>query len=150
MLYISNFVLEIVNITPDNMRKAIFMVVLAVAIIVSFLYWLVFYSDKMDLKEILMIAGIVLLVGFALFLAFRRLRDVKDHTPVEDEMSKNIMRRGAATSYYVSIYLWLVIMYFSDKSRLECHSLIGAGIMGMAIVWALSWIYHRYVRRSHD
>ena len=126
------------------------MVVLAVVVIVSFVYWLVFHSDHMDIQEILMIAGMVLVVGFALFLAFRRLRDAKDRTPGEDELSKNIMRRGAATSYYVSIYLWLVIMYFSDKSELECHSQIGAGIMGMAIIWALSWVYHRYIRRSHD
>jgi predicted histidine transporter YuiF (NhaC family) len=132
------------------MRKAIFMVVLAVAVIVSFAYWLVFHSGEMDIQEILMIAGMVLVVGFALFLAFRRLRDVKNQTPGEDEMSKKIMRRGAATSYYVSIYLWLVIMMFEDKIDLERSSLIGAGILGMAIIWVLSWIYHRYINRKYD
>ena len=24
------------------------------------------------------------------------------------------------------------------------------GILGMAILWALSWIYHRYIRKPHD
>ena len=33
---------------------------------------------------------------------------------------------------------------------LERSSLIGAGIMGMALIFALSWIYHRYIRITHD
>lgn len=126
------------------------MVVLAVALITSFTYWLIFHSDEMDLQEILMIGALVLVVGFALFLAFRRLRDAKANLPTEDEMSRKMMRRGAATSYYISIYMWLVIMYFEDRIDLERSSLIGAGIMGMAIIWAISWLYHRYIRRSHD
>ena len=132
------------------MRKAIFMVVLAVAVIASFVVWLVNPNVAFNTQEFLMILGLILVVGFALFLALRRLRSVKEKLPAEDELSKNIQKRGAATSYYVSIYLWLVIMYFSDKTALECHSLIGAGIMGMAVIWALSWIYHRYIRKSHD
>jgi peptidoglycan/LPS O-acetylase OafA/YrhL len=132
------------------MRKAIFMVILAVSLIVSVLVWLVLPSVEFSLQELLMILGLILVVGFALFLAFGRLRAAKLNLPAEDEMSKKILRRGAATSYYVSIYLWLVIIYFSDKTKLECQSLIGAGIMGMAIVFALSWIYHRYIRPSHD
>jgi peptidoglycan/LPS O-acetylase OafA/YrhL len=132
------------------MRKAIFMVVLAVAVIVSFAYWLIFHSDKFDLQEILMIGALILVVGFALFLAFRRLRDAKEKLPQEDEMSKSIMRRGTATAYHISLLMWLVVMYLSDKSKLECHSQIGVGIMGMAIAFALSWVYHRFIRKSHD
>lgn len=132
------------------MRKAIFMMVLAVALIVSLVYWLVFFSGRIDIREILMIGGLVLVVGFAFFLAFRRLRDARNMTPGEDEMSKKIMRRGAATAYYLSLYLWLVIMMFEERIQLERNSLIGAGILGMAILWVLSWIYHRYLRGKYD
>ncbi|MGW8314228.1 MAG: hypothetical protein ACWGNV_01420, partial [Bacteroidales bacterium] len=120
------------------------------ALIVSFSYWLIFNNDQMSAQEILMIGALVLVVAFALFLAFRRLRDAKANLPQEDEMSKSILRRGMATAYQLSIWMWLGIMYMSDKTKLECHSLIGAGIMGMAIAFALGWIYHRYIRRSHD
>ena len=132
------------------MRKAIFMVVLAVALIVSFSYWLIFNNDQMNMQEILMIGALVLVVAFALFLAFRRLRDAKENLPQEDEMSKSILRKGTATAYHLSLFMWLGVMYMSDKTKLECHSLIGAGIMGMAIAFALGWVYHRYIRRSHD
>lgn len=89
-------------------------------------------------------------VGFAIVFAFRRLKSVKQNLPVEDEMSKKILRRGAATSYYVSMYMWLVLMYFEDRIKLERHSLIGAGILCMAVIFALSWVYHMYIKRSHD
>jgi peptidoglycan/LPS O-acetylase OafA/YrhL len=92
----------------------------------------------------------ILVAGFALFRAFVRLRATKENLPAEDELSKKILQQGTAASFHVSIILWLVIMYYSDKTKLECHSLIGAGIMGMAIIFALSWIYHRYIRRPHD
>lgn len=118
--------------------------------IVSFSYWLIFNNDQMNTQEILMIGALVLVVGFALFLAFRRLRDAKENLPTEDEMSKKLMRHGTSTAYYISLFMWLGVMYLSDKTKLECHSLIGAGIMGMAIAFALGWIYHRYIRRTHD
>jgi len=31
-------------------------------------------------------------------------------------------------------------MYFSDRIELENHSLIGMGILGMAVVFAISWL----------
>jgi hypothetical protein len=43
-------------------------------------------------------------------------------------------------SYYISIYFWLVLMNFSDRIKLESHSLIGAGVLGMAIIFALCWL----------
>jgi uncharacterized membrane protein YhaH (DUF805 family) len=132
------------------MRKAIFLVVLSVSFIVTLVIWLAAPSTEYSVQELLLILGAILVVGFALFLAFRRLRDVKEKLPAEDEMSKNIMKRGTATSYQLSLFLWLVILYFADKTRLECHTLIAAGIMGMAILFVLSWLYHRYIRRTHD
>jgi heme/copper-type cytochrome/quinol oxidase subunit 2 len=132
------------------MRKAILMVVLAVSLIASFSYWLIFKTDQMTIREILMIGALLLVVAFALFLAFRRLRDAKQNLPQEDEMSKSILRRGTATAFHLSLFMWLGVMYLSDKTELECHSLIGAGIMGMALLFAIGWIYHRYIRRSHD
>ena len=91
------------------MKKVIIMVVVAVTIMVAVVNWLIISSNRMGLQEILMISGIVLVVGFALFLAFRRMRDVSDQTPGEDEMSRKIMRRGAATSYYAVSYTHLTL-----------------------------------------
>ena len=89
-------------------------------------------------------------LAFAIVVVFRRLKSAKQNLPAEDEMSKSILRRGAATSYYVSMYMWLAFMFFEERIALERSTLIGAGILGMALIYALSWVYHMYIKRSHD
>jgi len=39
-----------------------------------------------------------------------------------------------------AIYLWLFIMYVSDKTSLEAHSLVGGGILGMAVIFLFCWL----------
>jgi hypothetical protein len=36
--------------------------------------------------------------------------------------------------------MWLFVMYISDKTSLPSDSLIGAGIMGMALVFLFCWL----------
>jgi hypothetical protein len=132
------------------MRKTIFVAVLSVAVLVTLIMWWVRSGSSFDTKGSFMIPIQVVVVVLAVFFAFRRLKSAKQNLPAEDEMSKKILRRGAATSYYVSIYMWLAFMFFEERLEMERSTLIGAGIMGMAIIYALSWIYHMYIRRSHD
>jgi peptidoglycan/LPS O-acetylase OafA/YrhL len=131
-------------------RKAVFIICLTLGVLGGVVVWIRSPDKEINLTEVGTVAGVILVVGFALFLAFRRLRSVKENLPAEDEMSKKLLRRSAATSYYLSIYLWLGLMMLADKVDLETHSWIGAGILGMAILYALSWIYHRYFSRIHD
>ena len=55
-------------------------------------------------------------------------------------MSRKVMVRATSLAYYVSIYLWLFVMYISDKTSLPAHSLIGGGIAGMAVIFLLCWL----------
>ena len=132
------------------MRKAIFLAVLSVVVLTTVIWWLIRSETAFNLQQMLMIISLFVVLAFAVVLAFRRLKSVKQNLPAEDEMSKGILRRGAATSYYVSLYMWLAFMFFEDRMDLERSTLIGAGILGMALIFALSWVYHNYLRRSHD
>ena len=127
-----------------------FIAVLSVAVLVTLIMWWVRAGSSLETKGSFMIAIQVVVVVFAVFFAFRRLKSAKQNLPTEDEMSKKILRRGAATSYYVSMYMWLAFMFFEERIDLERSTLIGAGILGMAVIYALSWIYHMYIKRSHD
>jgi len=133
-----------------NLRKAIFIAVLAVSVLVTMIFWFFRSGATLDFggSSIVIIQFVVL--AFAIIVVFRRLKSAKQNLPAEDEMSKGILRKGAATSYYVSLYMWLAFMFFEDKIDLERSTLIGAGILGMAVIYALSWVYHSYIRKSHD
>jgi hypothetical protein len=131
-----------------NIRKATFIAVLAVAVLVTMIFWFVRSGAKLDFggSSILVIQFVV--IAFAVIVVFRRLKSAKQNLPAEDEMSKGILRKGAATSYYVSLYMWLAFMFFEDRIDLERSTLIGAGILGMAVIYALSWVFHSYIRRT--
>ncbi len=150
VLEIYNIMLELVNKTHIVMRKTMFIAVLSVNVLSSMIFWIVLSDVTLNLKESSLIIILLVVVVFAVFFAFRRLKSAKQNLPAEDEMSKKLLRKNAATSYYASIIMWLAFMFFEKHIDQEISTLIGAGILGMALIYTLSWIYHNYIRRSHD
>ena len=122
------------------MKKTILLFVVAGLALVSFVLWILNTRMSWNFRDILMVVVGLVMIGFALYAGFRRAKSVARKEPVEDELSKMIMTRASSLSYYISIYLWLFIMYISDKIKWETHTLIGAGILGMAVVFLFSWI----------
>ena len=138
------------------MRKAVLTAVLAVLVVGTIALWIInserssHTSLSLNGSTILMMAVAVLILVYGALVILKGFRDAKNKLPSRDELSRKILLRGAATSYYVSIYLWLAIMFFEERIEVERSSLIGAGILGMAIIFALSWLYHRFISKTHD
>ena len=87
---------------------------------------------------------ILLLAVFGGIMGFRRLKSAKHGEPVEDELSKRIMQKASSISYFISLYLWIGIMYFDGKKVIETGELFGLGIIGMAIIFALCWTFYNF------
>jgi len=123
------------------MFRLILSVVITVLILISLYFW---WSNTLPAPlgwyEFSTIGIIFILVGFVIFFTIRRVLSLVRHEPAEDEYSKQLMTRASSCAYYISIYLWLAVMYFSDRVQLENHTLIGLGIAGMALVFFFSWI----------
>ena len=122
------------------MKRTIVMFLVGALALVALVIWALKGHFSGNIQEILNGGIVLVLVGFALFLGVSRLRSRQRGEPAEDEMSKGTMTRASSLSYYVSIYLWLFVGYISDKTSLPVHSLIGGGIMGMAVVFLLCWL----------
>lgn len=127
------------------MKTRTYFVILLIGVVTLSLGAWVYYSknDTLEIADLMQYAIIVVLVAFALIIGFRRLKSERRGEPAEDEFSKKIMQRAAATSYYVSLYWWLALVYLSDNWQKETESLIGTGILGMAILFALCWVYYK-------
>jgi ABC-type branched-subunit amino acid transport system permease subunit len=132
------------------MKRSIIIAVLAVLVTATMVVWILNFESRISGKAIAMGSIQLVVLVFAVLVVYKRWTAAKNKLPAEDEMSKSILRRGAATSYYVSLYMWIAFMYFEERIEMERSTLIGAGIMGMAIIYALSWVYHSYIRKSHD
>jgi len=122
------------------MKKTIVGFVISALVLVALAVWALKGHISGNVQEIGMAAIVLVLVAFAVFLGVSRLRSRRRGEPAEDELSRKVMTRASSLSYYISIYLWLFIMYISDKTSLPSHTLIGGGILGMAVIFLFCWL----------
>ena len=113
-------------------------------VVITYFFLFLFLSGSVKPMELVNLGVIVIVVLFALFFGYKRLSSARKGEPIEDELSKKVMQKTASLSYYISLYLWLALMYFSEKLNYEAHTIIGAGILGMAIVFAVCWIVFNF------
>jgi uncharacterized membrane-anchored protein len=126
------------------MKRTILMFVISALVVATLALWVFKGHIAGNTQEMIMVGTALVIVGFAVYLGMSRLRSHRLREPAEDELSKKVMTRASSLAYYVSIYLWLFVMYVSDKTTLPTHSLIGTGILGMAVVFLLCWLGVRF------
>ena len=126
------------------MKKAVIIFIVAALVIAAAILWFMSSSGNLKPVDFASITVLIIVEGFALFIGFKKLSSARRGEPVEDELSKKVMRKTSSLSYYISLYLWLVIMYFSDKFEYETHTIIGGGILGMAVIFTVCWLVFNY------
>jgi len=126
------------------MKKTVVLFIIGALVLIATGFWIFSGSSPVEPAELVSLFVIVLVVAFALFVGYKRLTSVKKGEPAEDEMSKKIMHKTSSLSYYISLYWWLTLMYFSDKLNFETHTIIGAGILGMAVIFAVCWLVFNF------
>ena len=123
------------------MRRSYLIFAVAAMVVASIAVWLYNTGFCFSWNELGLMLIVLLLVGFAVFVGIRNFKSEKRKQPAEDEMSVKINRKAAAWSYFVSIYMWLVIMYIADKKMIETDILFGAGIIGMGLLWVIFLLF---------
>ena len=126
------------------MKKSVIVLIIAALVLITTFVWIFSGSGPVKPMELVNLGVIVIVVLFALFFGYKRISSSRKGEPPEDELSKRVMQKASSLSYYISIYLWLAVMYFSEKLNYETHTLIGAGILGMAIVLAVCWLVFNF------
>ena len=126
------------------MKKTVVLFIIGALVLITAGFWIFSGSSPVEPAEIVNLVVIVLVVVFALFFGYKRFTSIKKGEPVEDEMSKKIMQKTSSLSYYISLYWWLAIMYFSDRLKFEMHTIIGTGILGMAVIFTVCWLVFNF------
>lgn len=126
------------------MKKEILMIVFVATVVLGVVLWFTNLTKPVTFEVIAQIGIVILLVGFAVYIAVSRIKSAKDGLKPEDELSKKIRQKALATSYLVSLYWWLFLGFYSDKKEFACHTIIGMGILGMAVLFAGFWVYYNY------
>jgi hypothetical protein len=91
--------------------------------------------------EILIVLSIMFVLQLViLYVVIRKLRQEKDHGyPLQDEMSKMLLYKSGAYSFWMSWPLWLAIMVFSSLTGdIQPNWEIYFGIIGMMFIYIIT------------
>lgn len=144
MCIISNFVLDINN---NVMKKSGLVFLVVILVVVSTILWIA-KSGALAGIDVLQIGVIAILVILAVVFGYRRLTSERRGEPAEDELSKKVMMKASAWAYFISLYMWVFMIWLKDRVTFDTEQLLGTGILAMAVIWALCWlvVYWRGIR----
>ena len=126
------------------MKKTQTMLLLVLAGALAFSMGLWFYAQRnpLSVTEYVVAALVLLVVVFSFVVARKRIRDEKRGLPAEDELSKDIRRRAAASAFMWSFYLWTLITVFTMDTDIRPELPLEAGLLGMAVLFVVFWAYY--------
>jgi hypothetical protein len=125
------------------MKRSYLIITVALVVIITTGLWFFSSAWNTGSMELIRVGVIALLVLFALWIGYSRFKSERRGEPAEDELSKKIMTKASSLAYFISIYLWLIIMYITDRNKYESDLMFGTGILGMAVIFAVCWIIIR-------
>lgn len=124
--------------------RLILMVILLGTFIAGWLLWLYLdWSNTGFNKELVILSVPLLIITITTIMVIAMMyKSVKRNLPMEDEMSKRVKFKAAAYAFYISIYYLLVLGYFGDAYFERPSQATGAGIIGMALIFLVLWVYY--------
>lgn len=122
------------------MKRSLIVFIVTGLVLMTTGLWFFTSFENFNKMDILHIGLITLIVGFAVFVGLKRLRSEKLGEPIEDELSKKILQKTAAISYYISLYIWVFLIFLKDRVEFETEELLGTGILAMAVTFVIAWL----------
>ncbi len=125
------------------MKKIIPLVVISVLVLGTTLLWFMNSGNQLSQAESWQFIVILLMVAFAGYILYSRVKSVKRGEPAEDELSKKILQKASSFAYYLSLYLWVAMIVVNDRVKMDTEVLLGTGILGMAVIWVALVIFFK-------
>ena len=90
-------------------------------------------------SEIIHVGIIVILFILGIIFAFKRISSGQKGFIEDDELSKRIVQKSAALSFYSSSLIWLILLFVGNMNIIDKQILFSYGFIGMTLIFVLSW-----------
>ncbi len=135
MLFISNFVLDLINLFLSIMKKSRTTVLLLIGLTLFFSIGVLLYSQMAEIQPKMLIIyaliGIVALISVV--VAIRKMKEEKEGQPLEDEFTTQIKYKAGFYAYIASLYMWLFIFLFRSIFP-DVETIVGGGILLSGVI----------------
>jgi len=111
--------------------------------------WIVQPDDSSASVLEYVFVGVLIAFGIINFyIVYVRIKRKKQGLPEYDELSRKMIQKAAAKSFYISMLLWLVLTYIQSHSIINIKLIFSLGMIGMAIIFVINWmiINHRGIK----
>ena len=135
MLFISNFVLDLINLYLSIMKKSRTALLLLIGLTLFFTLGVLLYSQMEEIQPkmliIYVLIGIVALISIV--VAIKKMNEEKEGQPLEDEFTTQIKHKAGFYAYIASMYMWLFIFLFRSIFP-DVETLVGGGILLSGVI----------------
>lgn len=126
------------------MKRTVVIIIFAAILVILAGVWINSSGTSFQPIDVLSFGILFILIAFAFYIGYKRFTATKRGEPAEDELSKKVMLKTSSLSYYISLYLWLAMIYLGEKGTFETQELMKAGILCMAIIFACCWLVFHF------
>lgn len=116
----------------------------------------IFQTDAMEITptsltaEYIYVGFISILFLLGIYVGYARMKRRKEGFPAEDEMSRKITQKAAANSFYLSLFLWTVLIFLQGWQGIDSRIFFGYGMIGMALIFVLNWFFYQNRGFEHE
>ena len=121
----------------------IIMVLGSITLIAGWLLWLFmnWSATGLDMEIIALSIPLLIITIAMIMIAAVNFKNIRRGLPMKDEMSKRIEYKAGACTFFIGIYWLLFLGMFGDAYFERPSQATGAGILGMAIIFLVLWVY---------
>ena len=87
---------------------------------------------------VLLIIVLIFCAGILSAFIRKAYYDLKAGIPSDDERTKKIRMYAAGHAYFISLYIWIILLAF--HKYIDSDDLLMIGLLGMAISFGVSWL----------
>ncbi len=112
--------------------------------------WIFMAKEPFDSIGYLIFALSVFMICFGIYFKVQSYKNQKIGLTSDDELSNRIKERATAKAFNISFYMWLFMILFVKDIEPKVKIIMGFGLLGMALVFFLNWLYYSKVGISDE
>lgn len=96
-------------------------------------------NTSTSIAEIVYVIMLFIIISLSVYMSIKRSSDIKAGLPADDELSRNIIHRAGSFTFFVSLFIWLVLLIIEAQGNTESKYLFSFGLIISSFVFMISW-----------
>jgi hypothetical protein len=105
------------------------------------------HSKIAELVFVLILASFLVL---GIIYAVKRSSAIKAGFTPDDELSRAILHKSAATCFFISLIIWVSLLAINVHTNIEARYLFSYGLLGMSFLFVLFWAINNLSGMSYE